>query len=663
MAKSTLVFICYRHSDGDWHADWINQTLNGQTLGGQSLSGQTPDALAITTYYDRTAPAVADWKKHHLPSLQSAHSLVVICTPGAAVDLTPRGMTDWVYEEIRWWIANRSHPPIVVDVTSEGDRWMPLPIKARWPDLNRVSLIRLEAEAGTAADQERFRRRWRQQIARSLHEASKASAFENVERLAAANRRLRSSIVAVLAMLAVAVSLAGVAYLGYSRASTESSKAQSLNRFLSGLFYRADPDRQVGDIVTAAQLLDSGARELEQTQDPETRFEMLVAIGTSYTGLGEHESAIRLLTEANQIAKQLDLDDDARFRLALGFGEALLYQNRFPEARPLLDSALKLAPADARDQSRTLVALGDLESWTEVGNRNLAKQHYERALALDDKGARPLDIARDANRLGYLALKGGDVAEAERRYLTALKHAAMVPDGGAGLLIAKYENDHAATLYSLGNIAEARRAFEKARATLAQTYGEAHGEVAVIDNNVARTRIELGDLTGVEAHLIDAIKHQLSAYGPDFSDLAVAYNNLGLVQLARGDALAAQSSLDQGLRIARANDMPIAAQTLVHLSEASMLRRDDDAAAKNLEEARGIFEHHAISGDWRYAIYASALGELALSNCDLARAGSLLTESRAAFEKRWKQANVFTAAGERRLKRLNDSRQAGCTRR
>ena len=111
--RDVQAFLCYRRADGAFHAEWLNQLLNGTQY--TELDGTL---RSLRVYYDKTAPGVADWKQIHFPSLQTSHALILICTPGIAKDLSRRGRPDWVYEELRWWTNNRRTAPIVVDAVS-----------------------------------------------------------------------------------------------------------------------------------------------------------------------------------------------------------------------------------------------------------------------------------------------------------------------------------------------------------------------------------------------------------------------------------------------------------------------------------------------------------------------------------------------------------------
>jgi tetratricopeptide (TPR) repeat protein len=645
-----LVFICYRRSDGQWHADWIDRALNKWLFA-------RPDGsqVRVRTYFDRTAPAVADWTKYHFPSLQSAHSLLVICTPGVAKDLSTPTKPDWVYKEIQWWLENRSAPPIVVDATGEGVRWMPERISQKWPEINRVPLLRPDADTVSVSENEHHLSRWRQQIAHTLDESQRTTVFENVARLDQLTKslRLRAKILtgAVLAMALLAVA----AVVSYSRANVSRETSQALNTFLGGLFHRADPDQMRGEALTAGQLLSAGVQELRlsQARTP-VRIEMLTAIGAAYTGLGNPEKAIELLDEAQTLAEREPPSKHARFNLALARGEALLYQNRFGEARPLLNQALELSSsihdAPHPERSYALVALGDLDAWAPDGDRDRASQRYEQALMIDTDIKDPINMARDRNRLGYLANRQRDLGAAESHLGAAVDLIQQVEGPSGSLLLAKYEHDYGGALYGQGDLVRAKNAFADSRMQLVAAYGADSGEVGVADNNLARVSIEQDELKGVEENLRSAVDNIEAEFGADYSDLAYALNNLGLVQFARGDLQAAGRNFARAQKIAEANeDSAIALQAIVHQSEIALANNDSAGAKVLLDLAKPHVDAAAPSGSWRHALFDSALGELNIERCELAAARELLTSSETTLSARWPWPNIFRKANERRL--------------
>jgi WD40 repeat protein len=223
--REIRAFLCYRRKDGAWYADWLFRHLD------QAAFRDTTDKPCnITVYYDQTAPGISDWKKLHFPSLQASQAIIVICTPGIAIDFSKSGEPDWVYEELRWWHRHRNTAPIVVDATGEGDRWLPKLITHKWPDINRIDLNKEEATAAEAKGTD-FSTRICERILGAVRESEQATTFQDLQRLKRLSTRLSVALgfVAILAMTAV-----GIAFFAYhQRNVAEERHKTALSRQLA----------------------------------------------------------------------------------------------------------------------------------------------------------------------------------------------------------------------------------------------------------------------------------------------------------------------------------------------------------------------------------------------------------------------------------------------
>jgi hypothetical protein len=198
-AREIRVFLCYRRQDGAWHADWLYRHLNNT-----SFTDPADKACRVRIYYDKTAPGVSDWKQLHFPSLQTSQAIILVCTPGIAIDFSRRGQPDWVYEELRWWCGHRDTAPIVVDTTGEGDRWLPQLITLKWPDINRIDLNKDDAEAAENTSRD-FAQRIRERITDSIRESERRTVFEDLQRFKRLTKRLSVALSCAVFLLFVAV--------------------------------------------------------------------------------------------------------------------------------------------------------------------------------------------------------------------------------------------------------------------------------------------------------------------------------------------------------------------------------------------------------------------------------------------------------------------------
>jgi hypothetical protein len=220
--REIRVFICYRRQDGAWHADWLYRQLNNM-----HFLDADGNACHIRVYYDKTAPGISDWKQLHFPSLQRSQAMILVCTPGIAIDLSKRRQPDWVYEELRWWRGHRDTAPIVVDATSEGDRWLPRLITRKWPNINRIDLSKDYAATAEVTDVD-FAPRIRERITGAIRESERRTVFEDLQRFKRLTKRLwfALSCALLLTFLAAGASVLALQALHAEKEQREKAEEQ-----------------------------------------------------------------------------------------------------------------------------------------------------------------------------------------------------------------------------------------------------------------------------------------------------------------------------------------------------------------------------------------------------------------------------------------------------
>jgi serine/threonine-protein kinase len=129
------------------------------------------------------------------------------------------------------------------------------------------------------------------------------------------------------------------------RAELEVRKAGQVTDFLVDLFDAADPNRAAGGEITALELLEEGARRLdeEEVQDPALRAAMLSAIGRSYRQLGRYREAEGHLERAVGARRAAGMAELAALASDLGRLAQVVAPSDRPRALELFDEALHLA--------------------------------------------------------------------------------------------------------------------------------------------------------------------------------------------------------------------------------------------------------------------------------------------------------------------------------
>ncbi len=133
------------------------------------------------------------------------------------------------------------------------------------------------------------------------------------------------------------------------RAESERRLSDSTSRFVTGLFEAADPERALGEKLSALAVLEAGSKtlEAEATTDPRVAAAIGTTLGRVFNHLSRPDRAIPLLERALALAvaqhgEQSKQALDARYEYA----RALERKERFTEAVPLYRSLIAL-PADA----------------------------------------------------------------------------------------------------------------------------------------------------------------------------------------------------------------------------------------------------------------------------------------------------------------------------
>jgi hypothetical protein len=174
------VFICYHQVNGTKIAQWLFKILHEQRLTDIEHTDTEQEASSLDVYFDQTVPVVGDWKAIHEPRLRTSQALIIVCTPGASQRLDEKD--DWVHLEIDWWLKNRKVAPILIDATSEGERWVPKVIKDLWPDAQRITVVQDDLLRLQEQELHLFEERERTRILSGIVLNKQRVVFEDMER-------------------------------------------------------------------------------------------------------------------------------------------------------------------------------------------------------------------------------------------------------------------------------------------------------------------------------------------------------------------------------------------------------------------------------------------------------------------------------------------------
>jgi non-specific serine/threonine protein kinase/serine/threonine-protein kinase len=421
-----------------------------------------------------------------------------------------------------------------------------------------------------------------------------------------ARKFARRHVAAVAAGSAIAVALiALVVTLAISsvrvaherdRANREAETSKKIAAFLTSLFQVSDPSEARGSAVTAREILDRGAAQIEKdlAAEPEVRAGLMATISDVYTGLGLYRPAEQLARKSLDTRRRL-LGPDHPDTLKSQFLTAVAAdrQGRYPESEKLLRETLeaqrKVLGGEHPDTLKTASRLGmvhylqgryeeankELSTLLEVSRRVLGIDHPQTLTALSNLGLtldglhqfdkeeavwrelmneRKLvlgpnhpDTFLAMQNLAHTQMRLGKYAEAEKLQREAL-------DIGRRLLGPDHRNVLIA-MNTLADILQMQRRFDEAEriqrdvlAARLRTLGLDHPETYFAMNNVAGVLQSRGRYAEAETFYRKALAGERRVLGDDHAEVGYVYYGLAAVASAQGRRSDAISMLGEAVK-------------------------------------------------------------------------------------------------------------------
>jgi serine/threonine protein kinase/Tfp pilus assembly protein PilF len=438
---------------------------------------------------------------------------------------------------------------------------------------------------------------------KSLVPTARPSAVETADRLhqirEKPKKRLRKGIISAVATVFVLMGLKYTIDLRQERRLALQARDEATNvvKFIVDLFEVSDPGEARGSTITAREILNKGAKEIEQglQEQPLTRARLMDTIGTVYMKLGLYADADALLRRALELREELLDDKDLQVAESLVSLSLLLEQRgNFKEAEQIavraLDIRERTLPPDHPDIAASLHGLARIY-YRQVKLKE-SEPLYKRGLKIREKvfGSNHPEVAESLNDLGVLYYAQGQYEEAEKCYQQALaiREAVLGPDHPevgrslnslASLYLAQNRFDKTEPLYrralairekTLGpvhpdvatclnniailfyyqdNFAEAEKYYQQALKIRRQSLVENHPDIAQSLMNLATICQEMGNLEESKSFYEQALRVMEKAYGQDNSEVAKLLNNIGLLYIDLGDTIKAEKLLKRALNI------------------------------------------------------------------------------------------------------------------
>jgi len=322
------------------------------------------------------------------------------------------------------------------------------------------------------------------------HEPVLASPPSTIYRATRFVRRHRIGVAVAVAAFLLLVAFAVRERIQANRIAREAATAEQVSEFLVGLFEVSDPSEARGKSITAREILDKGAKEIDGTlaDQPELQARLMTTMGDVYRKLGLYSQGETLLEQALETRRGLYGDDHPdTLRSMNSLADLYLEQGRYDEAEPLY-----LVTIETRKR-----VLGDDHPGTLSSMGNLA----------------------------LLLFRQGRYDEAEPLYLDTIEIQKRV-----------LGDDHASTLGSMGNMAslyldqgrydEAEPLYLETLETQKRVLGDDHPDTLISMGNLANLYVDQGRYDEAEPLYLETLEIQKRVLGDDHPDTLISMGNL-----------------------------------------------------------------------------------------------------------------------------------------
>jgi tetratricopeptide (TPR) repeat protein len=482
--------------------------------------------------------------------------------------------------------------------------------------------------------------------------------YDELRQREAQRRQRRLAIVATASTvgLIATTGLAVIAWLARNEAVRQREVAMERTMtaertldFVKSMFRVADPSEARGANIAAREVVDRGARMLDEglEQEPAVKADLGVTLAEVYGALGLYQRSDALVRRSFAVrhdqppvlARQYAALGESQSRL----GDYEAAQASFRNAARLLEGQ----GATEALRSRVLAGLGQAQSARD--EFDVANATLRRALAIDRaRGAEGrADVARDLEALGLNAFYSGDIGAA-RPLITQALALRRETGGEASPSVADNLNTLASIAYLEGDLAEAESLYRRNLAVDERVLGPEHPDLAITLNNLARMQIEQRKFATAVPLLERAEVIAEAERGELHDDMVFVYANLAIALRHTGQPRRAEQLLGQALAAARQHGHRALGPILAEIAD---LRCQSGRAAEGaplLEEAARVTAADYPDDPWRTA-WVETVRASCLERAGRAEEGrALLRRSAPVLAARWPATTLFGAEARRR---------------
>lgn len=325
--------------------------------------------------------------------------------------------------------------------------------------------------------------------------------------------RVGVAVATVLVML-----LAGFAVMQtvqLRRITRERDRADRIAQFMTDMFKVADPGHKLGNTVTARDVLDKAAHDIDTglAHDPELQARLMYVMGTSYNNLGLYSRAQGLFAQSAEVARSaLGPDNVQTVRSRQRLAWTMFQQGQFAAAeaqqRNVVETERRVFGPDSGE---TIGTMGDLATTLSEEGRLLEAEKIQR-----------------------------DVLDVQKRVLG--------PE--APYTLSSMDNLAITLLYE-GRPAEADKLEKETLETQRRVHGAENLTTIHYEMNETEIEAALGAFDEAEKTSLDLLDMERRLIGPDSPEAAETTYSLGTIKAKQGksdEALALLAhAVDHGL--------------------------------------------------------------------------------------------------------------------
>ena len=311
-------------------------------------------------------------------------------------------------------------------------------------------------------------------------------------------RRHRVGVAIAAALVMMLAGFAVMQAVQLRRITRERDRADRIAQFMTDMFKVADPGQKLGSTVTARDVLDNAAHDIDTglARDPELQARLMYVMGMSYNNLGLYSRAQKLFERSAQVAgSALGPADSQTLRSRQRLAWTLFQQGQFAAAESQQRSLVETERHAFGDKNEEVIgAMGDL------------------ATTLSEEGRLP-----EAEQLQR------DVLEVQKKVLG--------PE--APYTLSSMDNLAITLLYE-GRLPEADKLEKETLEIQRRVYGPENLTTIHYMMNEAEIVGEMGDFGQAEKMSLELLDLERRQIGPDSPETAETTYNLGTIKAKQG---------------------------------------------------------------------------------------------------------------------------------